>query len=592
MNNTPSTTPSLQDFSLIRTHAEKYQSELLLQTLSLGFSAFVLDLILSLQADEIEDSLTDSFFLQSRSQTSGHDRGIDAIYIDNSVTPSIVHIFNFKYTDDFRKINNHFPATEIDKILGFLANLMAKDDSMRMEVNPILYSKVQEIWNLFNSQNPLFVVHICSNHYKSFEEMEKKRFEKGLANYTYISHEYHEMSGIVERLTHRDRILVNGCVKAIDKNIFEKSGGDIRALIAEIDARDLLRLVVDDEELRNNADLGDYSVLREQRLLEDAFEDNVRIYLKQRTRINQNIKATALGEESHRFFFYNNGITITCSYFEYPRSQRGPIIRLENIQVVNGSQTIHALFEAFQTNPSKFEEMEILCRIYQTVNHDLSINIAEYTNSQNPVKSRDIRSNDYVQKKLEKELLVKDYYYERKKGQYYDKPRTKRIDAEKAGQVLMAFYNDMPSEAKDNKKLIFADKYEEIFNDAVSADSLLLALLLFNDIEKKKVDIVNQLIQNPSKYDDDSYIMHSSYYLLYLIKRLANLNKAPLVYGNYNNIYSYYHEATELLKKAIEMEKTSLQKGKESYNHRVFLKGNRPKIHLEKLLAPANSWVE
>ena len=48
-----------------------------------------------------------------------------------------------------------------------------------------------------------------------------------------------------------------------------------------------------------------------------------------------------------RFFYYNNGITVTCSHFEYPKQVRNPIINLENLQIVNGSQTIHALFEAF-----------------------------------------------------------------------------------------------------------------------------------------------------------------------------------------------------------------------------------------------------
>jgi hypothetical protein len=74
-----SISPSLQDFSLIRTYVDKFRSDNSLQTASLGFSFFILDLILNLQTDEIEDSLTDSFYLQSKSRDSGHDRGIDAI---------------------------------------------------------------------------------------------------------------------------------------------------------------------------------------------------------------------------------------------------------------------------------------------------------------------------------------------------------------------------------------------------------------------------------------------------------------------------------------------------------------------------------
>jgi hypothetical protein len=589
-NTTTTPAPSLQDFSLIRTYVEKFQSENGLLTASFGFCFFILDLILNLQIDEIEDSLTDSSYLQSTSQDSGHDRGLDAVYIDGAESPSTVHIFSFKYTEDFEHSNRFFPANEIDKILGFLASLMQRDESLREHVNPVLFSKAQEIWTLFQSENPKFVIHICSNYYQSFEKHEKVRFERELAKYTFITAEYHVMSSLVEKLTHKGRQIVNGRVKAVDKNLFEKSGGDIRALVVELDARDLIRLVVGDEALRDRVDLDDYSVLQGQQLLEDAFEDNVRIYLRQRSRINRNIKTTALGDESHRFFFYNNGITLTCSHFQYPRGQRGPIIQLDNIQVVNGGQTIHALFEAFQENPEKFEEMEILCRIYQTTSQSVSTSIAEYTNSQNPVNSRDIRSNDYVQKKLERELLAKDFYYERKKGQYQDKPRNKRIDAEKAGQVLMTFFNGLPAEAKDNKRLIFADKYDEVFSDSVTAESLLLPFFLFVEIENERKRAWKKIVEDPTLYSEDSFILHASYYLLYFLKKLAELREISLELSNLAQIFGLYAEAMRLVRRTVQLEIMDLQKRKEPYSPRVFFKGNRPKKHLDTLLPLWPNW--
>ncbi len=580
-------TPSLQDFSLIRTYVEKFRNENGLQNASFGFCFFALDLILGLQIDEIEDSITDSSYLQSTSQPSGHDRGVDAIYIDSAETaeaPSTVHIFNFKYTEQFENSNKFFPASEIDKILGFLASVLQKDEALRDHVNPILFSKVQEIWTLFQSENPKFVIHIASNYYHPFEKNEKQRFERELAKYTFISPEYHLMPALVEKLTHKGRQIVNGRVKAVDKNLFEKSGGDIRALVVELDARDLIRLVIDDEDLRSRVDLEDFAALEGKQLLEDAFEDNVRIYLKQRSRINRNIKTTALGEESHRFFFYNNGITLTCSHFEYPKGQRGPIIQIDDIQVVNGGQTIHALFEAFQENPEKFEDMEILCRIYQTTNQGISTSIAEYTNSQNPVKSRDIRSNDWVQKKLERELLARDFYYERKKGQHQDKQRSRRIDAEKAGQVLMSFFNGLPAEAKDNKRLIFGDKYEDVFNDSVTADSVLLPLSLFERIETERKHAWSEIVKDPTIYFETSFVLHSSYYILYLLRKLADLKEINLELSNEAKIGALYPQARKLIRDAVELERQEMSKRQEPYSDRVFFKGNRPKKHLDSLM--------
>ncbi|HAC62081.1 MAG TPA: hypothetical protein DCF68_00740 [Cyanothece sp. UBA12306] len=83
--------------------------------------------------------------------------------------------------------------------------------------------------------------------------------------------------------------------------------------------------------------------------------------------------------------------------------------------------------------------MELLCRIYETQDLELSTKIAEYTNSQNPVKSRDVRSVDYIQQKLEKELLVKGYFYERKRNQYTKEPRTNRYRCRKSRSNFNGF---------------------------------------------------------------------------------------------------------------------------------------------------------
>lgn len=581
--------PSLQDFSLVKTYVDKTKDEYQLQNTSFAFYYFALNWMLDLQDNEIDDSITDTAYLQIKGSMSGHDRGIDALYIDSNETPQVIHLFNFKYTDEFKNTAKNFPAKEIDKIVTFLSALMHKDETFKEDINPVLFSKVEEIWSIFQSENPRFVIHICSNYYKGIEESESKRFEKEIDKYSNFTIEYHQMPYFVARLTRRGKQTVHGKIRAIDKNLFEKSDGDIRALIVDIDARDLIRIVLDDEDIRNAVDLDDYGNLAKFKILEDAFEDNVRIYLKLRSRINRNIKETALSDENHRFFYFNNGITLTCDKFKYPKNQRSPIIELENLQIVNGGQTVHALYEAFLDNPSKFEDIEVLCRIYQTDNRELSVNIAEFTNSQNPVKSRDIRSNDYAQKKLEAELLAKGFYYERKKAQHQGKPKQLRIDAEKTGQALMALFYRLPAEAKDQKRLIFADKYEDVFVDNITADDVLLAVRLFDKIENEKNKAKPNVYQDPATYESASFILHSSYYLLYLIGELATIQKIPITYTNIDLLFSLYPSAVDLISKAVFLEQTTLRDYKESYNHRMFFKGNRPKKHLEELLKQPTS---
>ena len=575
---------SLQDFSLIKSTLEKTKKDYSIDESSNAFYLFVMNLLFGLQDDEIIDSITDNHFLKVSGSPSGHDRGIDAVYIDDEESKVTIHFFNFKYTDVFEKTKNHFPSSEIDKIITFLNCLMQKDKNLKNDVNPILFSKVEQIWSILENQNPHFVIHICSNLYHGFEKNEKERFEREIYLHSNFNIQYHLMADLVKLLTKKDKMIVNGKIRAIDKNFFEKSDGDIRALIVDVDARDLIRLVLDNEDIREKADITDYERIKQYKILEDAFENNVRVYLKQRSKINRNIKSTALSEDNHRFFYYNNGITLTCDSFEYIKTMRAPVIELKNVQVVNGSQTIHALYDAYLENASKLEYIDILCRIYETKNSELSTKIAEYTNSQNPVKSRDIRSIDFMQQKLEQELLAKGLYYERKKNQYSDKKKELRLDAEKTGQVLMTFFNKMPAEAKDQKKLIFADKYEDVFNDAINADKVLLAYRLFERIEKAKNVLKERLLREPDDFEKESFMLYASYYNHYILAELAQFLKIDQSYNKIEDIWKLYKASVNILTKLVETEKSTVK----GYTDAAFFKSNRPKKLFEELLKQKN----
>jgi len=153
------TKTSLQDFSLVRTHVQQFTKDLELDNDSLGFMFFALDLILGIQDDEARDAITDTSYLKISKLSSGHDRGIDAIYIDESEKPAIVHIFNFKYSGDKKKIGNNFPSSEIDKILSFISSVISDDEQISENINKPLFSKVEEVWDLYKIQNPKFVIH-------------------------------------------------------------------------------------------------------------------------------------------------------------------------------------------------------------------------------------------------------------------------------------------------------------------------------------------------------------------------------------------------------------------------------------------------
>ena len=102
-----------------------------------AFSHVVLEYVLSVDPAEIEDATTDG----------SHDRGIDAVYVDERDGRNTVHLFQFKYADTFANARRNFPSNEIDKLLSFLSDVLDKNASLSKTCNPLLWGKVQEIWD-------------------------------------------------------------------------------------------------------------------------------------------------------------------------------------------------------------------------------------------------------------------------------------------------------------------------------------------------------------------------------------------------------------------------------------------------------------
>ena len=563
---------AFQDFSLIHQAVQRVKQDLNLSHDSNAFYFVALSLLLDLQDDEIDSSVTDNFYQSSKGRSPGKDRGIDAIYVDSGSDRSVVHFFSAKYASSFDKTEEFVPSNEIDKVESFLAALMSKDPDLVKDVNAALVAKVKEIWDEIEHHNPTFVVHICTNKTEVFEPNEQARFEKMLSKYSSFTPQYHTQSVLADRMARKGKVRVDGKIKAIDTHLFEISGGDVRALILHVDAVELLRLISDRDQLRQDANLQDFTEMKACGLLEDAFEDNVRLYLHLRSKVNKNIKASALSDENHRFFYFNNGITVTCDRFAYPKNQRAPIVELENIQVVNGGQTLHALSEAYKENSERLHAVELLCRIYETKDPELSSRIAECTNSQNPVKTRDIRSIDLIQIKLEKEFKTMGMFYERKKNQYSEQPKDKRFDAERCGQVALTFYEGMPLEAKNKKSSIFADKYDDIFSDETTADTLLLPFVLFERIEKEKESRAT---------GRSAWLLYASYYILFALRILSDKKKIDLKSLNLDKIWRLYSKAKSTVAAA---RKKGQAEQKREFADVLFFKSKLAKQNIEKIL--------
>jgi hypothetical protein len=137
-----------------------------------------------------------------------------------------------------------------------------------------------------------------------------------------------------------------------------------------------------------------------QRLL----QKNVRAFLGLKVKKNKNI-AASLKEFPQRFLAYNNGLTITVSNIILDNNN---LVKVDDMQIVNGGQTIAVLADTFKQNdPRCLEDVIVAAKIIHVKNQDQQMRwiekIAETSNTQNAIKDADLSSHNPVYVKI-KEL--------------------------------------------------------------------------------------------------------------------------------------------------------------------------------------------
>jgi hypothetical protein len=186
------------------------------------------------------------------------------------------------------------------------------------------------------------------------------------------------------------------------------------------------------------------SIFNKQGIGVNLFNSNIRLALRQ-NKVNDKIRETAQGDDSENFFYYNNGVTATCSSFEYEDGK----VSAENVQVVNGAQTVYSL-QYLTQKPN--DKVYVLLRLIETSQfgkkkNETADKITRYQNTQNPIKLPDFKSNDVMQVWLRDNLSNSlsgrganiEFWYCHKRG--YEPSNTPgiRITSEDLGRVRHAF---------------------------------------------------------------------------------------------------------------------------------------------------------
>lgn len=164
-------------------------------------------------------------------------------------------------------------------------------------------------------------------------------------------------------------------------------------------------------------------------------EQNVRVFLQARNKVNRGIRLT-LENEPDMFFAYNNGITATATSIETNRTQNGLVLtKLKNFQIVNGGQTTASIHVASRNKSIDLSKVFVQMKLSVVDPEQAEAivpKISEYANSQNRVNAADFFANHPFHVRMEEfsrrifapspegSFRETKWFYERARGQYQD----------------------------------------------------------------------------------------------------------------------------------------------------------------------------
>lgn len=207
------------------------------------------------------------------------------------------------------------------------------------------------------------------------------------------------------------------------------------------------------------------------------FSYNLREHISQKN-VDDAIDET-IKNEPDRFWFYNNGITIGCEDFY----KDGNKMKLYNFSIINGAQTTTKIGESKLIDEN--HDFALVCKIVKSRSgiageNNFISKISEASNSQKPIKFRDLKANAPEQKLLQRKCAINKYplAVEIKRGIAPKNSRKvekwQRVTNEYIGQLIYACLLQRPGPARNSKNTMFNSKqlYKTIFKKKHDYDTL------------------------------------------------------------------------------------------------------------------------
>lgn len=211
------------------------------------------------------------------------------------------------------------------------------------------------------------------------------------------------------------------------------------------------------------------------------FDSNIRRFLGKGRSVNADILKTATeAASSYLFWFLINGVTIVCDSCDPVTDPDNPMVKVTNLQIVNGCQTATALAHAARDGTLR-PDTRVLLKIFETTDPTLASRIVLTTNNQNRISTRELKANDAVQQDMQRRFERYNLLYEHKVNQYATTTLAagqRIVSNEDVGQAFLAIALKKPGDARRRKYKVWTDNYADIFSGS-SVEPHVICLLFY-----------------------------------------------------------------------------------------------------------------
>lgn len=433
----------------------------------------------SLAMDYSEDGFFENFVITDKSISGKSEMQIDAYAFVETDSSSIkqLHLFQFKLYESGDK---SVSPVELLNFSTFINNNFVHPEFLETEMtNPV----VKEIKSLFDNflnggrgRRIIVYCHFINNAKGVTKSNETQINEVVMGRF------------LRDRQVFGFSIQVNGVNDIVDLATTGKIRVDSESLEMVIDSQqNSYRLEDNSQQVSLGlpkkvvvcmCNVNEFIRLQNKYHHNQLYTDNIRLYLGDRGSVNKDIISTITSNDSIWFPYMNNGISIICDKLTFGTvntTKNTLPLTLENMQIINGCQTINALYSAKYNDNTKdnFRAANVMVRIYEIDSKlvNFKMNIIKATNNQNAVKSYSLMANDPIQIKIADILKRYDIVYDRKgESKQNSNKKSLIISMTTAALAYRAVYQFKARSLRSGlgkSRVFMKGEYEKVFDDSL-----------------------------------------------------------------------------------------------------------------------------